>query len=1030
MSRCFQANVADDFLHGRLSGDEFTRALKHAAGCAECRHLLFASSQPEPPLDGSQSGHGGSLDQIQDRLTAWRAARRAPLMPAFPWQKGHQVDRYVIIRSVGGTEDGVIYEAFDPEREERVVVKQLDLHFEDPATPALVSLAHKLCQLSHPNVLQMLSVGVHAGFVYVVHEFVKGTPLSQVGHAGGDDPHAVIALYAEAARGLAAAHDAGIVHGCFSDASCVVGRDGRVRVLDFGIGEARVHRAATTQAHRNDDWTTSSHQVSSEDSFVGFVPRRRHPTSGEFESLVLAAGPNSLGPRIYAAPELVLGTPPSPASDQFALCAALFHRLYGHPPFNGDTIALWLRELLKGRVATPSARGVPATAAAAVLRGLSREPSARFDRMTSLVATLSRHRPLAGKTRTITAIVAGVAAVTTGLVVAGSLHRRATATTAAAEATCDHALAGWDTLWNPSRQDELRKANGAIDGDAWHVLRTRFDAWLGGWRKATHGFCGVPDEHSPPLDCTSRAYAAASDFLQLVQDGSPGRLVRAAAAADALPTFDQCASAAPSPASAPIGAVQADVRRRLGMLDEADQLTAKPSEDPAQRSYQSLVRGHTAADRGDLMEARRLFETATFEAAAARQPELGVTAAVERLALSCSASERALWSGYLAAQIQLGGRTTNQTAYRSALAQSLGCEGKLGEAVALRREVAQALHDDDSAAGGAAMLDLARAQLARGDLAGAEVAARDASTIYGELYGPRHPLAQAARLTLVEARLASPDATAATALERVLAELADRKEPDAVRARALLLQARLSDARGNRDEALRLIARATQEYEAALGGTHPELANALLTAGDLLLAAGRDQDAEASYRQVAAIFDTLGETESAHLAHARAGVLLARWGDRPPADASDTLQWGLAPTGDAIDPAVAGWLAEQLGRRAAARGDQVAALVHYRAAAAASQQSGDLRSLATALAETAVLAGELHAPDARALLEQALAAAAASDKPRLQGALAKLLWPVQRDRARALMRAALAALPDSSADAAELTRWVARHDDH
>src|SRR5262249_18425277 len=160
--------------------------------------------------------------------------------------------------------------------------------------------------------------------------------------------------------------------------------------------------------------------------------------------------------------------------------------------------------------------------------------------------------------------------------------------------------------------------------------------------------------------------------------------------------------------------------------------------------------------------------------------------------------------------------------------------------------------------------------------------------------------------------------------------------------------------------------------------------------------AGRNQEAEADYRQVAAIFDTLGQSESTHLAHARAGIQLARWGDHPPADADDTLRWGLAPTGDAIDPAVAGWLAEQLGRRAAARGDQAAALAQYRVAAASWRQSGDQRGLAAAMTQSALLAAELHDPDARSLLEDALqitSNAAVIDKPRMQGALAKLLWP-------------------------------------
>jgi hypothetical protein len=616
--------------------------------------------------------------------------------------------------------------------------------------------------------------------------------------------------------------------------------------------------------------------------------------------------------------------------------------------------------------------------------------------------------------------------------------------------SCDGALADWNNLWSTSRQDELTRASGAAAGDALPVLKTRLDAWTGAWRDATHGFCRLQPGGSASAACTLRAHAAASDLLQLIHAGSPARLVRAAAAAEALPTSEQCTSSVPSPASAPLAVVKADVRRRLGMFDEADQLLAKPSDDPAQRGYQSLVRGHTAADRGDLMEARRLFETATFEAAAAQQLELGVTAAVERLALSCSAAERSLWSGYVAAQIQLGAHTTAQAAYRSALAQSLLCEGKIGEAVTLRQQVAQASRGEGTAAGAGAKLDLARAQIAQGDLAGAEASARDAAAIYTKLYGARHPLAQTARLIVAEA---SPATTAAAAIDRVVVELGDershgaaggssgtaaRREPDAVRARALLLQGRVAAARGNRGDALRLVQRASQEYEAALGGAHPDLATALTVAGDLLLAAERNAEAEASYRQVVAIFDTLGQSESAQLAHARAGIQLARWGNQPPADASETLQWGLASTGDAVDPGVAGWLSEQLARRAAARGDQTAAIAYYRAAATAWQQSGNHRGVVSALSEGALLAAETHAADAASLLEQALRLTSDPIDPRsggdsdgsarLQAALGKLLWPAERDRARSLIGAALAELPDGSADAADLRRWLKRHD--
>jgi hypothetical protein len=66
------------------------------------------------------------------------------------------------------------------------------------------------------------------------------------------------------------------------------------------------------------------------------------------------------------------------------------------------------------------------------------------------------------------------------------------------------------------------------------------------------------------------------------------------------------------------------------------------------------------------------------------------------------------------------------------------------------------------------------------------------------------------------------------------------------------------------------------------------------------------------------------------------------------------------------------------------------------------------------------------------MLEQALQIGsgeqASSDRPRLRSALGKLLWPAQRDRARALVRSALADLPDGSAEAADLKRWLKRHE--
>src|SRR5262249_39644753 len=158
----------------------------------------------------------------------WRAAGRIPRLRRRPLEKGGVIDRYLIIRHVGDTDDGAVYEAFDTTREDRVALKLLDMLDSDPAAAALLAVTPRVAEVEHPYLLGVVATGTHGGHPYIVYEFVKGVPLSQ---ASAEDARATIALFAQAGRGLAAAHEAGIVHGCFTPASCVVGRDGRVTVL-------------------------------------------------------------------------------------------------------------------------------------------------------------------------------------------------------------------------------------------------------------------------------------------------------------------------------------------------------------------------------------------------------------------------------------------------------------------------------------------------------------------------------------------------------------------------------------------------------------------------------------------------------------------------------------------------------------------------------------------------------------------------------------------------------------------------------
>jgi eukaryotic-like serine/threonine-protein kinase len=1034
VARCFEATVAEDFVNGSLSQEAGAEVLSHAASCATCSALLqqIARTERELPIDG--------LDAVQERLTVWRAARRSPLLPETALRKGEAVDRYVIIRSVGATEDGVIYEAFDPDREQRVVVKQLDIRVEDTAAVTLMAVARRLCRFSHPNVLQMLAVGAHAGAVYLVYEFVKGSPLSQL---GATDARATLGLFAQAGRGLAAVHDLGIAHGCFSAASCVVDREGRVKVLDFGLGEARIQRTAAVSARFDQEWPTVSTELSTEDSFVGFVPTRRAPTA-PFESFILAAGPSSLGPRRYAAPELMHGAPPSPAADQYAFCASLYHYLYRRPAFGGESIALWLREVLRGRVAAPPQQpDVPKRVLEILQRGLRVDPAARFPRLSALLDRLPSNRPLAGRGGRIAVAAAVGASALVGVGVALSSN-------SAEDGPCDTSVARqWNSLAVRGQQVE----GNATPGD---TLRASLGTWMGSWKRATRDYCAAPSAElaraggaavgglsvemagarpRPPVQlaraCEAAARDALADLLQLLEGAKRDRLDRAAAAVEALPTAEQCA-VVPQLATWPAVVARAEVRRRLGMLTEAAELLESAPEGETLPELQ-WVRGKILADRGDLLEARRSLESAAFAAQATGEASLSLSAATQRLALACSPAERALWLGYLDAQsVASPNAAPPRASVLAALANALSCEGDVVASARQREEVAGLLARDATPAAAAAALAVAQARLELGDSAGAEVAAQRAVQLHLASYGAHYPATQLAQLTLIESKLGDTSSlTAAEPLiDQIAADAGVRGEADAVRARAWMLRARIAARRGRTARALEGMRKAATEFEAALGGAHPLLAGAVLELGDGLLDAERRAEAEAAYRQVVGILESLGQAQSPQLAHARAGIQLARWGARPPSDAGETLRWGASPSGGDLDPQVDAWASRQLAGRFAARGELERAEALYRRALAAAEQCGVAHALSETTVELALFAVANELRDARELAERAVVleeASGAPARPQLQVALAKALWREDRQRARKVADLAAAQLGERSSEIIELRQWIQRH---
>jgi formylglycine-generating enzyme required for sulfatase activity/dienelactone hydrolase len=267
-------------------------------------------------------------------------------------QPGDTIGSYAIERRLGSGGRGEVWRARDERIGRDVAIKLLLPH---PANGERLSALHDEARaagaLNHPNVVTVYDVGSHGTAPYLVTECLEGESLRTRLGAGALPLDAALAIAVQIARGLAAAHGRGIVHGDLKPENVFVGVDGQVKILDFGL--ATLHDPVA------------------------------RPDADARPAAVT-------GTVSYMAPEQLRGEGADARTDVFALGIVLHEMLTGRRPFEADGTVGTIERILTGQVATLSGvnHAIPQGVCDLVDRCLAKAPADRLDSVDHAVSTI------------------------------------------------------------------------------------------------------------------------------------------------------------------------------------------------------------------------------------------------------------------------------------------------------------------------------------------------------------------------------------------------------------------------------------------------------------------------------------------------------------------------------------------------------------------------------------------------------------------------------------------------------------------
>lgn len=535
---------------------------EHVDGCELCREFMAAMARFELGADVSPA-------QVAE---------------------GDLVGRYTVGAKLGTGAMGVVYEAYDRVLHRRVALKFLSRSVVSGRSEQarVFAEARAMARLSHQNVAQVYEATEVEGRAFIAMELVAGETLARWLES---DPHAswraLVGVFAQAARGLAAAHSEGVVHGDFKPENVLLSEKRVPKIVDFGLAGVAETRADIQRGSTAD-----------------------------------APGRALTGTPLYLSPEVWAGQAANAQSDQFAFCVSLFRALFGQQPFPGTTVPELQANVTAGDIDIPR-RGTraPARLLRTLLRGLHADPVQRWPSMEELAEALENSRKAhARRQRWVAGAAIAVVSGTAGALAVPD------------DVTCPTPRDFAEQVWGEEQRGEVVERLQPSLGHDGAAAIAGLDGYVERWAAARAEACGRMQANpsdpasarlDPVLSCLSDAQRAIEAAVAVLGTVPAAELTDSVGVLATLPDLSWCPNAdlqdgRQLPDVDGGGAVReardelakARALRGVGLLDECNQAIRAAAD-----TLTDVDEGHPIWDEYRIVRGLARFEAAQYEAA-------------------------------------------------------------------------------------------------------------------------------------------------------------------------------------------------------------------------------------------------------------------------------------------------------------------------------------------------------------------------------------------------------------------------------